>query len=82
MDVTRALLVLTLGVALVAASFAIWPVVADAPWEDEPEQIERVVPDQGLSHDEVCTRLYEALAQAQFLPALRAIQDEIAQQGC
>ena len=27
---------LTLAVAVTASVFAIWPVVADAPWEDKP----------------------------------------------
>lgn len=31
---TRLLIALTLAVAVTASVFAIWPVVADAPWED------------------------------------------------
>ena len=34
-----AALILTLGVAVTAATFAIWPVVADAPWEDTTEPV-------------------------------------------
>ena len=31
-------LVLTLAVAVTASVFAIWPVVADAPWEDSAKE--------------------------------------------
>lgn len=34
MKLQLAALVLTMAVAVIAAVFAIWPVVADAPWED------------------------------------------------
>ena len=35
MRLMLAALVATLTIAVVAAVFAIWPVIADAPWEDE-----------------------------------------------
>ncbi len=35
MRLMLAALIATTAIAIVAAVFAIWPVVADAPWEDE-----------------------------------------------
>ena len=37
-------LVLTMAVAVTASVFAIWPVVADAPWEDEAVPTATVAP--------------------------------------
>ena len=39
MKLMLAALVATSIIAIVAAVFAIWPVVADAPWEDDPPAI-------------------------------------------
>ncbi len=36
----RAVLVLTLAIAITASVFAIWPVVADAPWQADPVVVE------------------------------------------
>ena len=37
-----AALIFTLAVAVTASVFAIWPVVADVPWEDEPVVVQPV----------------------------------------
>ena len=34
-------LVVTFAIAVTASVFAIWPVVADAPWEDKPAVVDR-----------------------------------------
>ena len=56
------------GLALAFAAFmlALWPAVADAPWEAEPFIIQEVTGPQELnSQATICSRLLDALAVVQ-----------------
>ena len=78
-----AALAVTLAIAIVAAVFAIWPVVADAPWEDEIVVPTPVVVDR--TDDIRCQggidlrerAMFESSSQDVGLARLRLAQDEI-----
>ena len=60
MKLLLAALFVTFAIAVTASVFAIWPAVADAPWEDEiptPIVLKAPTPDR-------CSELIEALGNA------------------
>lgn len=63
-------LVLTLVIAVTASVFAIWPVVADAPWEEDVVVPTPVVRERQLSECELIT---QQVADAQTELAVRAL---------
>ena len=66
-----AALVVTGAIAIAAAVFAIWPVVADAPWEDEI-----VVPTPvPVVRQTECERLTQQMADAQTREGASIIHD-------
>ena len=70
---------LVLIVAVVASVFAIWPVVADAPWEEEAVII---VEEQPLPKPTRCELLFEQLAEANTELAANVISYQLRQNGC
>ena len=71
---------LVLIVAVVASVFAIWPAVADAPWEEEPVI---VVQEQALPPEKTgCELLFEQLTEARTEIAGRVINTALYQRGC
>ena len=66
---------LVLIVAVVASVFAIWPAVADAPWEEEAVI---VVQEQALPPEKTgCELLFEQLADANTELAARVIHSQL-----
>lgn len=64
----RAIAVVALAVAIIASVFAIWPVVADAPWEDDTIiEIER---DEPATTDPRCETAIAIKAEATIALAL------------
>ena len=59
-----AALALSLILAVVAAVFAIWPVVADAPWEPESPRRPIVISTPGPTTCDKLWRLYEGTSDA------------------
>ena len=72
---------LVLIVAVVASVFAIWPVVADAPWEEEAVIIvqEQAAPAPKKSG---CGLLFEQLTEARTEIAGRVINSQLYNRGC
>lgn len=70
---------LALIVAVVASVFAIWPVVADAPWEEEPVII---VQEQAAPEPTRCERLFEQLTEAVTEIAGRVLTQELRDHAC
>ena len=57
---TIAIHILTLTIAIVAVVFAVWPVVGDAPWEEEVTRIERIGEKQvPVTRDQLCQSALE-----------------------
>ena len=71
-----AALVATAAIAIVAAVFAIWPAVGDAPWEDETPTPVPVV------RQTECERLTELAAEARTELAARVLLIERQDLGC
>ena len=71
---------LALIVAVVASVFAIWPAVADAPWEEEAVIVvrEQAPPPEKTG----CELLFEQLTEARTEIAGRVINTELYQRGC
>ena len=72
--VARTIAVVALALAIVASVFAIWPVVADAPWEDERVvEIVRDVP--GDTDDPRCIAAETILSKyAELQGQIRALR--------
>lgn len=66
----RAIAIVALTLAIVASVFAIWPVVADAPWEDSAAPV--VAPARQPSR---CEMLTQQLADAQTELAALIIEE-------
>lgn len=68
-------------VGIIAAVFAIWPAVADAPWENSTSPVvsSPVVPEPQLSK---CDRLREQLARAQTETAATWFRGDVSRAGC
>ena len=78
-----AALVATAAIAITAAVFAIWPVVTDAPWEDEivvptPVVVDRTDDIRCQAAVDLRERaMFESSSQDVGLARLRLAQDEI-----
>lgn len=75
----RAIAVAALALAIVASVFAIWPVIANAPWEDDPgvaveDRTEEIRCAGALRLRESAT---EALGNSINIVQLRAVQDQL-----
>ena len=77
MRLMAAALALSLTLAVVAAVFALWPVVADAPWESSEDSAPVVQPVPTLTQ---CEELTELLAKAQTELAARQFSSRL--QSC
>ena len=76
MKLLLAALVATFTIAVVAAVFAIWPAVADAPWEDETVVQPTPVQAQG------CDILWEQFTQARTNAIAGDIKSEMQRSRC
>ncbi len=68
---------LVLIVAVVALTFAVWPAVADAPWEEEP-----AISEQAEPRKSTCDLLFEQLVDADTDRAAMVINVELDARGC
>lgn len=75
-----AALILTFAIAVTASVFAIWPVVADAPWEDDVsvpvavDNTEEILCEGALRLRESAA---EGLGNVTFRAAWRALEDQL-----
>ena len=78
MRLLLAALAVTFAIAVTASVFAIWPAVADAPWEDEtPTPVIQKAPTPDR-----CGQLIEALGNASQPYSISLIQDDMREYSC
>ena len=77
MKLLLAALAITFAIAVTASVFAIWPAVADAPWEESATPVIQKAPTPDR-----CGQLIEALGNASQPYSISLIQDDMREYSC